>query len=60
MDGYGTNARVHNLEVTLHAMWALIQDTMPPAVVDDANKLMTEHYIASQKYGAFKEAGLKY
>lgn len=41
-------ARVFNLEMALHAMWAMIQDTHPPAVQESVQRVMHDHFEATE------------
>jgi len=47
------HARIHNLEVALHGMWAMLKDLQPPGTQEDVERLMVEHFNASSNAGAF-------
>ena len=52
-------ARVHNLEVALQGMWALLKDVTPVAYADDIGEVMRKFYNASEGFGAFRSPHFK-
>jgi hypothetical protein len=48
--------RIHNLEVALIALHAIIQDTLPPAYADSANAVINDLFNHSEPLGAFRNA----
>ncbi|MCK4503389.1 MAG: hypothetical protein KAU22_10165 [Desulfuromonadales bacterium] len=47
-------SRVHNLEIALTALCALITDTLPPAYAENVNDMMGQFFDNSAKIGAFE------
>ena len=45
--------RIHNLELALHGMWALIRDLQPPATQNDIDKMLAQHFDMSKAAGGF-------
>ena len=52
-------ARVHNLEFTLHTFWSILQDLQPPAYQEQISQLFRDSYKASKNLGAFKDQMLQ-
>ena len=44
-------ARVANLELALHGLWAMLQDVQPPAVQDGVIRMMREHFQCMESMG---------
>lgn len=53
-------ARVANLEVALHGMWAMLQDLQPPATQDAIGSMMSEHFDAMRDMGAGVPGGPRF
>lgn len=47
-------ARVANLEMALHGMWAMLQDLQPPATQQAIGDMMREHFQAMEHMGAVR------
>ena len=50
-------ARVGNLEVALHAMWAMLRDLQPPSTQDAIGRMMQDHFEAMKDMGAVTHGG---
>jgi len=46
-------ARVHNLEIAMHALIAIISDTLPVSEFADVQRMASNHFDASTKIGGF-------
>ena len=46
-------ARISNLELALHAMWAALRDLQPPGTQHDIDRMMRQHFAASTVLGGF-------
>ena len=53
-------ARVANLEVALHGMWAMLQDLQPPATQEAIGSMMSEHFEAMRDMGAGGPGGPRF
>ena len=47
-------ARISNLEIALHALYAIIRDILPPAINEDACNMLQTHYLLSSELDGFK------
>lgn len=48
------HARLSNLEVALHGMWAMLQDLQPPATQQAVGNMMREHFQAMEDMGTVR------
>lgn len=53
-------ARVANLEVALHGMWAMMQDLQPPATQECISSMMHEHFSAMRDMGVVIHGGPRF
>jgi hypothetical protein len=44
--------RLHNTEVMLVSLWALIEDTMPPVYRETIDEMMEDYFNANDSLGA--------
>jgi len=52
-------ARIHNLEITLHGFWSILQDLQPPAYQESITRLFRDSFNASRELGAFSSTQMK-
>lgn len=47
-------ARVANLEVALHAMWAMLSHLQPPETQEGISSMMQQHFDATRDMGGLQ------